>query len=517
MLWPLRGGVLILSILHFPFTVADGVEEVDDSSCPADGRDVAGCLEKQKAKRTAAAVETSPLKTGTVPEGPLPVRAVFKNNLKKEVSLMWQNGDSLVDLGKIKPEGTLGMGSFSGHVFEVHQAGVGLVSTFVMDPDESNYVIGDEAEASKEPNIEMVKSFGRSTPIRFVNLCNRTMAMWYRPNEGAIGTRTAILEPNGASASNSYPGHVWCITDKLATDGCKSSVQLFTVDPEQYSYLIDDGSGRQEDIDAYHAEEAGRAEYRAKTGRHWLSVWGRKPPRLYMHPANRVGDVIKVRTKVPIMMEPPDAPIDELSLQVISTEPSAFLVPKLFTDAEADYLVELGRATVAVSKTGQGESAFVSKTRTSKNTFVPRHTSNITENLFSRISDLLNVPDSVLHHSNDEGVAEHLQIVHYSVGQRYDAHHDWGVRGSDPRMRCITVLLYLNNPPGGGHTSFPKAKRQPDEPPLILHPGKGSAVVFYNILPDGNADDLALHAAMPVTHGEKWLANFWLWDPSRHH
>ncbi len=46
--------------------------------------------------------------------------------------------------------------------------------------------------------------------------------------------------------------------------------------------------------------------------------------------------------------------------------------------------------------------------------------------------------------------------------------------------------------------------------------GKGSAVVFYNLLADGNGDDLTFHAALPVLHGEKWLANFWVWDPKFH-
>jgi prolyl 4-hydroxylase len=50
---------------------------------------------------------------------------------------------------------------------------------------------------------------------------------------------------------------------------------------------------------------------------------------------------------------------------------------------------------------------------------------------------------------------------------------------------------------------------------LQVQPGKGSAVLFYNLLEDGNGDDLALHAALPVNEGEKWLANFWVWDPKR--
>ena len=46
-------------------------------------------------------------------------------------------------------------------------------------------------------------------------------------------------------------------------------------------------------------------------------------------------------------------------------------------------------------------------------------------------------------------------------------------------------------------------------------PKKGNAVLFYNLLEDGNGDDLALHAALPAIEGEKWLANFWVWDPKR--
>ena len=40
----------------------------------------------------------------------------------------------------------------------------------------------------------------------------------------------------------------------------------------------------------------------------------------------------------------------------------------------------------------------------------------------------------------------------------------------------------------------------------------GAAALFYNILPDGNADVRSLHAALPVHRGEKWLANFWIRD-----
>ena len=40
-------------------------------------------------------------------------------------------------------------------------------------------------------------------------------------------------------------------------------------------------------------------------------------------------------------------------------------------------------------------------------------------------------------------------------------------------------------------------------------------MLFYNRLPDGNVDDYSLHAALPVLKGEKWLANFWIWEAPR--
>lgn len=157
--------------------------------------------------------------------------------------------------------------------------------------------------------------------------------------------------------------------------------------------------------------------------------------------------------------------------------------------------------------TGQAEAAFESSTRTSKTGWLSRTASSEMEKIFRRAGDVLNLDHKIL---RPEENAELLQVVHYGPDQKYDAHHDWGV-DDHGHSRFATLLLYLNNPIAGGQTSFPKAKGA-DGQPIAVHPGKGSAVLFYDLLPDGNADDMSLHAALPVIEGEKWLCNFWIWD-----
>jgi prolyl 4-hydroxylase len=75
--------------------------------------------------------------------------------------------------------------------------------------------------------------------------------------------------------------------------------------------------------------------------------------------------------------------------------------------------------------------------------------------------------------------------------------------------RFATLLLYLNSDVQGGATSFPRWASATTNRELRVEPQAGKAVLFYSQLPDGNLDDFSLHAAMPVTQGEKWLINLW--------
>lgn len=79
--------------------------------------------------------------------------------------------------------------------------------------------------------------------------------------------------------------------------------------------------------------------------------------------------------------------------------------------------------------------------------------------------------------------------------------------------RFATMLFYLNDDMEGGETSFPRWLNSETSGALLVKPQRGKAVLFYNMLPDGNYDERSQHAALPVKKGEKYLTNLWVWDP----
>lgn len=68
----------------------------------------------------------------------------------------------------------------------------------------------------------------------------------------------------------------------------------------------------------------------------------------------------------------------------------------------------------------------------------------------------------------------------------------------------------------GGETLFPNTMIAPSSgqeaspSAVALRPVRGTAALFYNLLPDGNGDVSSLHQALPVKKGEKWLANMYV-------
>eukprot|EP00611_Tribonema_gayanum_P031677 TRINITY_DN920_c0_g1_i12.p1 TRINITY_DN920_c0_g1~~TRINITY_DN920_c0_g1_i12.p1 ORF type:complete len:308 (+),score=89.58 TRINITY_DN920_c0_g1_i12:108-926(+) len=109
--------------------------------------------------------------------------------------------------------------------------------------------------------------------------------------------------------------------------------------------------------------------------------------------------------------------------------------------------------------------------------------------------------------------ADHLelpQVGRYLPTQFYAPHLDAfdlktqdGMRfAQNGGQRVATVLIYLNDVPRGGNTSFPRLG-------LSVSPRRGMAVVFFPSTLDGCADELALHTAEPAVD-VKYVSQIWI-------
>lgn len=372
----------------------------------------------------------------------------------------------------------------------------------------------------QHPDVKPIKPSERATTAmaaKFRSLIPGKVKIWYDDHRG--GVENGHLSLGQETTTNTYEGHEFFFTDYYDKNKVYSRFRMHS---DQVLYVLEDPHHpspaelkRRTDREVEFIRE-----YTAKNGFPWRHYYGpngpRPPPIHFMWPATKVGQVHSVTSNHGFWKC--DGPISEcqslhpvhLELEVISTAPRAFIIKNFLNNFEVNAIISAAKSRLHHSSVGDTETgAFESDVRTSSNAWLPRDLNEITDTLFRRAADLIQIDERHLHRSD---AAEDMQVVHYQDGQRYDAHHDWGVSGY-PESRYLTLLLYLTDmasPNAGGETSFPKA----DEGRGIkVHPGKGNAVLFYNLLPDGNGDDLALHAALPVWIGEKWLANFWVWDP----
>lgn len=96
---------------------------------------------------------------------------------------------------------------------------------------------------------------------------------------------------------------------------------------------------------------------------------------------------------------------------------------------------------------------------------------------------------------------EPLQILRYRPGQEFKPHGD--ATEDRHNQRIFTMLVYLNEGYFGGETMFLKSG-------LKVRGRTGDAILFRNAADDGTPDPTALHAGLPVTAGEKYLASRWI-------
>uniref|UniRef100_A0A0A0LFF5 procollagen-proline 4-dioxygenase n=1 Tax=Cucumis sativus TaxID=3659 RepID=A0A0A0LFF5_CUCSA len=205
-------------------------------------------------------------------------------------------------------------------------------------------------------------------------------------------------------------------------------------------------------------------------------------------------------------------------VEFISWEPRAFVYHNFLSKEECLYLISLAKphmekSTVVDSKTGESVD---SRVRTSSGMFLNRGQDKIIRNIEKRIADFTFIP---IEHG------EGLQILHYEVGQKYDAHYDYFVDEYNIKkggQRMATLLMYLSDVEEGGETVFPAAKGNFSSVPwwnelsecgkggLSVKPKMGDALLFWSMKPDATLDPTSLHGACPVIRGNKWSCTKWM-------
>ncbi|KAK8580046.1 hypothetical protein V6N12_070334 [Hibiscus sabdariffa] len=206
--------------------------------------------------------------------------------------------------------------------------------------------------------------------------------------------------------------------------------------------------------------------------------------------------------------------------EVLSWEPRAFIYHNLLSKEECEYLIKLAKphmtkSTVVDSKTGKSKD---SRVRTSSGMFLRRGQDKIIRDIEKRIADYTFIP---IEHG------EGLQVLHYEVGQKYDAHFDYFLDEFNTKnggQRMATMLMYLSDVEEGGETIFPAAKGNISAVPwwnelsecgkqgLAVKPKMGDALLFWSMRPDATLDPSSLHVChtgdsrwMPCDYGEQMV------------
>ncbi|KAL3639014.1 putative prolyl 4-hydroxylase 3 [Castilleja foliolosa] len=220
--------------------------------------------------------------------------------------------------------------------------------------------------------------------------------------------------------------------------------------------------------------------------------------------------------------------------EIVSSEPRAFIYHNFLSKEECEYLINLAKPHMKKSRIVDKEIAegVESKARTSTGMALRRGQDKVVRAIEKRIADYTLIPV-------ENG--EHLQILHYEKGQKFDPHYDYFTDEfhlKNGGQRVATVLMYLSDVEKGGNTIFPNAKkgdissvrgrkcakrgvsgksnissvrgRKCAKRGVSVKPKMGDALLFWSVRPDGTKDPSSLHGARPVLKGNKWSCTKWM-------
>jgi len=218
---------------------------------------------------------------------------------------------------------------------------------------------------------------------------------------------------------------------------------------------------------------------------------------------------------------------EKVVLETLSLKPVVLSVTPFLTDDEIELIIDTAAphmqdSPVALMDHDQGKDA--NNWRTSTQHWLSGRIPTV-DRIQQRAEALLKVP-----RNHQEGS---VQVLRYRETQKYDAHNDYFdmahyknqphlVKAYDNghKNRLLTLFWYMSNVPEGGETQFPRADGRNFRGNFVkcqglrVRPLKGTAVLFYSMLPSGELDEFSLHGGCPVLskNHTKWAANQWVWN-----
>ncbi|ETO28068.1 hypothetical protein RFI_09063 [Reticulomyxa filosa] len=243
--------------------------------------------------------------------------------------------------------------------------------------------------------------------------------------------------------------------------------------------------------------------------RHWINFFPSYKPIHHIHKTLHKPKESFNPTKTQVLFsnasyyyDKNDTPV-EITMKSLCDKPRLFHLSNVLNDLECNMLSYLAASNnyIPLYKSEK-------KDEVAHHTWLSPNTYALVHRLYERFADVLKINTSMLFKS-----AEDLRIVRYKAPNgRLRRSFDY-VRPLSPKNRLLTLVVFLNTMGEeftGGRSHFPASQCN-----AKVSPKKGDAVLLYNMLPDGNLDELALRSSLKVTNGTQWVAVLWVWNPEK--
>ena len=191
--------------------------------------------------------------------------------------------------------------------------------------------------------------------------------------------------------------------------------------------------------------------------------------------------------------------------ETLSSESNVLKFPKFLTPVECSYIKAAAAPSIQPSSTVHPHTGELirNEIRTSSSSnFDPVSRDHFIFSVEERIA-------AATHTTVDQG--EPLNVLYYRIAEEYKFHYDFLSPNNEDERRLLkeggqrkyTFLISLNEEYSGGETYFPRLD--------VKYRGRlGDALMFQNTGVDGQPNELMLHAGMPITGGQKWVASKWI-------